>query len=97
MTWYVEHGPESDVVLSSRVRIARNVCDSPFPNRMDAPAAEALSLRIQKAFMGRGGNVSDGYVDVDLGSLSEQDRQALAEKRLISDEIGPGLGSRAGR
>ena len=45
MTWYMDKGPESDVILSSRVRLARNLCDQPFPNRLDTTHAAALSDR----------------------------------------------------
>ena len=32
--WYEKAGKESDVVISTRVRLARNLADMPFPNRM---------------------------------------------------------------
>ena len=31
--WYVDIGPDSDVVISSRVRLARNFKNYPFPQR----------------------------------------------------------------
>ena len=35
MTWYQNSGKDSDIVLSTRVRLARNLRDFPFPNRLD--------------------------------------------------------------
>jgi len=32
--WYMQIGPESDVVMSTRVRIARNFNGIPFPSKM---------------------------------------------------------------
>ena len=32
--WYQGNGKNSDVVLYSKVRLARNLADMPFPNRM---------------------------------------------------------------
>lgn len=32
--WYQGNGKNSDVVLYSKVRLARNLSDMPFPNRM---------------------------------------------------------------
>ena len=29
--WYLETGPDSDVILSTRVRLARNLQNVPFP------------------------------------------------------------------
>ena len=34
MTWYLEEGPDSDVVISTRVRLARNLSDTSFPWRL---------------------------------------------------------------
>ena len=33
--WYLQSGKESDVVISTRVRIARNLKDMPFVNKMN--------------------------------------------------------------
>ena len=32
--WYVENGTEGDIVISTRVRLARNLEDYPFPCRL---------------------------------------------------------------
>jgi protein arginine kinase len=34
MKWYLETGPEGDVVISSRVRLARNIAEFPFPCKL---------------------------------------------------------------
>ena len=33
--WWIENGPRYEVVLSSRVRLARNLAEYPFPNMLD--------------------------------------------------------------
>ena len=38
--WYINKGPDSDVVLSSRVRLARNFVKYPFPHKTH-PTAKA--------------------------------------------------------
>ena len=35
LPWLTSHAPESDVVISSRIRLARNYRKVPFPNRAD--------------------------------------------------------------
>ena len=87
MTWYMDKGPDSDVILSSRVRLARNLCDLPFPNRLDTERAAALSKTVSDAFIGESRDRRADYLDVDLGCLAEEDRMALAEKRLISEDL----------
>ena len=44
--WYEGDGNNSDVVLYSQVRLARNVVDSPFPNRMSKDLCKSLTKRI---------------------------------------------------
>ena len=34
MNWYKNKGAESDIVLSTRIRLARNLKDYPFPERL---------------------------------------------------------------
>ena len=35
MNWYKNKGNEGDIVLSTRVRLARNMTEYPFPARLD--------------------------------------------------------------
>ena len=49
MSWYLEAGNDSDIVLSSRIRLARNLKDMPFPNKMnDETRKKALDLISEK-------------------------------------------------
>ena len=36
--WLRGTGPDSDIVMSSRIRLARNLAEFPFPNRADEAA-----------------------------------------------------------
>ena len=40
--WYTETGKDSDVILSSRVRLARNLKGIPFPGRADEEAQQKV-------------------------------------------------------
>ena len=33
--WYIEKGDQGDIVLSTRIRLARNIDDYPFPAKLD--------------------------------------------------------------
>lgn len=45
--WMTGEGPESDVVVSSRIRLARNVSGFPYPNSANREARAALLGQIQ--------------------------------------------------
>jgi len=96
MTWYIDQGPESDVIVSSRVRLARNLNQYPFPHRMDSQQARQAADEIVQAFYLDDATRKKQYLMVDLETLSDEDRLALAEKRLISEDLaGNGKNHRA--
>ena len=42
--WYIENGDQGDVVISTRVRLARNLEEYPFPCRLTVTRSQAVSL-----------------------------------------------------
>ncbi len=87
MTWYIDQGPESDVILTSRVRLARDLDHYPFPHRMDNQQARQAADEIVEAFFRGDKERKRAYLTLELDSLSEEDQMALAEKRLISPDL----------
>jgi protein arginine kinase len=87
MTWYIDQGPESDVIISSRVRLARNLDRYPFTHRMDQKQAKECAREIENAFFDADATRKKNYIVVDLSSLSEEERESLVEKRLISEDL----------
>ena len=87
MTWYIDQGPESDVIISSRVRLARNHDRYPFPHKLDKKQARQVAQEIVDAFYDADQERKRHYVDVDLSSLSAEDLDSLVEKRLISEDL----------
>ncbi len=71
---WLESGPDCDVVISSRIRIARNLRDYPFPH--------LLTARQQEETEGLIAATLPGLNPVQLGDLRSQDRDALAASRL---------------
>ena len=91
--WLRGTGPESDIVVSSRIRLARNLADFPFIRR----CTEEDRVNIERTVRARMDALKDwddiSYVDIE--QLSEIDRQFLVERQLISREIADADGSRA--
>jgi protein arginine kinase len=87
MTWYIDAGPESDVILTSRVRLARNLEHYPFPHRMNNQQSKLAADEIIQAFYSGDQERKRNYLTVDLDSMNDQDLVALAEKRLISADL----------
>jgi len=85
--WMDAGGPESDIVVSSRVRVARNLAGMPFPHLMSAEKAgeviQAVKLAVEKA---DAGEIGGGLELMPLSELSPLERQILVDKHLISPD-----------
>jgi len=83
--WMDPSGPDSDVVLSARVRLARNLEDVAFPSRMGEEGAERVLRMVERAVEDLDRDPQLGPVGMfRLDELSNLDRQVLVEKHLIS-------------
>ncbi len=47
--WLMDNGPEDDIAISSRIRLARNLSGEPFPIRSDDAT---LGFRVQRSRKG---------------------------------------------
>jgi protein arginine kinase len=85
--WMVSDESSNPLVLSSRVRLARNLRGFPFPGRADP---ETLG-RILATFFDVAGMVpglKDALLQAELGDLNNIEKQVLVERHLISHEQG---------
>ncbi|GMK48599.1 MULTISPECIES: protein arginine kinase [Paenibacillus] len=85
--WMKGVGPDSDIVISSRVRIARNLRQFPFP--MLATNQQSLEVMNQLTAIGQSGKLDPvGHFEtIILSELSELERRVLVEKHLISPNL----------
>src|SRR5271165_5347781 len=83
--WLRGTGAESDIVISSRIRLARNLSSFPFTNRSSAHQKAEIenSLRERLAKMEYSPNLD--YLNIP--TLAPLDRQLLVERQLISREL----------
>ena len=90
--WLRGTGPDSDVVVSSRIRLARNLAQFPFPVR----AEEATKAEVFGLLSGTLGDLDASPVlhPFDLEGLDELDAQLLVERQLVSRELAEGDGPR---
>ncbi len=91
--WLRGSGPEGDIVISSRIRLARNLADYPFIRRCSDQDRTAIEATIRKRILAQGELAKLSYVDV--ATLETIDRQFLVERQLISREHADAEGARA--
>jgi protein arginine kinase len=90
--WLRGTGPEADIVISSRIRLARNVAAFPFTNRSSAYQKAEIEgmLRDRIARL----ELDPGLEYINVPNLSPLDRQFLVERQLISRELAAADGPR---
>lgn len=76
MAWYNNEGKASDVVLSSRVRFARNIKDYPFAPVLDETGASEIIEKVR--------TVLSDFEFTDMRQKTNLEKQSLVEKHIIS-------------
>ena len=88
--WLRGQGPESDIVMCSRIRLARNLADFPFINRASRNEKAEVEETVKRSAQAAG----LGLKYEDVNGLSPLDRQLLVERQLISRELAAAEGPR---
>ncbi len=88
--WLKGQGPDADIVISSRVRLARNAAQYPFVNRAD----EGTRSEIEQLLRERLDNAGRDFHYIPVDGLDSVDQQFLVERQLISRELADSEGSR---
>lgn len=82
--WYIEKGDQGDIVLSTRIRLARNLNEFPFPCRLDADGKAKVNELVKSAVFE---NDSKDFSFIEMKNLSRIQAVSLAERHLISPEF----------
>ncbi len=77
------------VIISSRVRLARNLKDYPFPNRMSDAQREEIADKV-KNLMCKGDFCGYKFLAVKMEDVNEFDRISMVERHLISPDFASG-------
>lgn len=81
MAWYNTIGNSSDTVISSRVRLARNINGYPFASRLDVARANELIEKVSAPLE------ASGFQKIDFSELSPIMTTSYVEKHFVSPEF----------
>lgn len=81
--WLEISGKEEDVVVSTRIRVARNIDEYKFPNLINKEESESITEKILSSFH----NKEESYNFYKTRDLSEIDRNIFVERHLISPNL----------
>ncbi|CAM3586199.1 protein arginine kinase [Marinicrinis lubricantis] len=85
--WMRGNGPESDIVISSRIRLARNIRSYPFPMLATNQQSEEILNQSEKLLRDSSIQNIGEFELLKLSEMNELERRVLVEKHLISPNL----------
>lgn len=79
--WYIESGEQGDVVLSTRVRLARNIDEYPFPCKLNAQGKKEVCEKVRDILLSQ---KSWDFSFAQMKDFTKAQKISLAERNLIS-------------
>lgn len=85
--WMLEEGPDSDIVLSSRIRFARNFQDITFPIIANEEELDHVLTFFESKYVGKAFSDYGPFEMIPIRELTSIEKTILVEKHLISPMI----------
>ena len=86
-SWMVGNGEHSDIVMSTRVRLARNLNGYRFPLAFTEDEAHKIDQSVSATLVDADEELQKGFTSIQIKDVSELSRQVLVEKHLISPKL----------
>lgn len=88
--WYIGAGEQNDIVISTRIRLARNIEEYPFPCKLDTKLRTKLNSKIASEIKDK-----ENLRFIEMKTLTQPQIVSLAEKHIISPEFASSYEGRA--
>jgi protein arginine kinase len=85
--WMKGDGPDSDIVLSSRIRLARNFKQYQFSTMQNEEEAQKVQELFKKKFINKAVEPFGKFGLLKMNELTPLQRRVLVEKHLISPNL----------
>lgn len=85
--WFYNINKDSDVVLSSRIRLARNIKNFKFLNRLSKEEKQKVILQVKDVFENINLGKDKNLKFIDMNKISNISALSLAERHLISYDM----------
>lgn len=82
--WYIENGDQGDVVLSTRIRLARNIDEYAFSSKLNINEKKEVCEKVRDLLLEQG---SWKFSYTQMSDLTKAQKISLAEKHLISPDF----------
>ncbi|MEI4771061.1 protein arginine kinase [Psychrobacillus sp. FJAT-51614] len=86
-SWMAGNGEHSDIVMSTRIRLARNLNGFRFPLAFTEDEAHKIDQSVSATLLDANEELHANFTSIQIKDLSELSRQVLVEKHLISPKL----------
>lgn len=77
----------NEVVISTRVRLARNLKDYPFPCKLNTQGREKIIEKVKNAIVNSNSSIATNFSFIRMSELTPRQSVSLVERRLVSPEF----------
>lgn len=92
--WYEKSGSQGDVVISTRLRLARNIREYPFPAKLNADQRQKVEQAVKDAVMNCVDSIDKNFRFLNMEDMPQTEAVSLVERHLVSPEF---ISDRKGR
>ena len=85
--WYTQSAKEDDIVISSRIRLARNLKNIPFPIKMDTNDFQKINETVKNAVKSSNTPYAKNLKFIYMKDVPQNERYAMVERHIISKEF----------
>lgn len=87
LKWLDNSGKERDIVISSRIRLARNLKNYKFPTKLKKEEAQNILEDVKNSMINCKSNVTEDYTFFKMKDIPVIERNVLIEKHLVSPAL----------
>lgn len=87
MSWYDQSGADMDVVISSRIRLARNFKNIPFRVKMNEEQCKKVLKETKEAIINDKTVLSSQFDFINFNDLSKTEKMAMVERYITSTDL----------
>lgn len=78
---------DNNVVISTRIRLARNLRDYPFPCKLNQKGMEEVNEKVRDALLKGNSAIAGDFQYIDFENMPNSTKVSLVEKHLVSPEF----------
>ncbi|MBR3144939.1 MAG: protein arginine kinase [Clostridia bacterium] len=95
MSWYDKTGPLDDIVISTRVRLARNLKGIPFPAKMSKEQFFEVNKSVKEVIEKSPLPIAKELKFINMDDIPDNERESMVERHIISPAFSKNYSGRA--